>query len=227
MVRVRPVILYSRFHVSLLTTNSHVGYGSGAGFCETEEMQIGIGTRLRLVKLQADGRSSKLSSPVLRFKLLDNKLGGFISRPGNSQPCMLKLAKHLKILSFRRGNYNFAFICTEQCYALVSYKFEQRFPIHFFQFKFIQCSILYETTSVSTSDISKTLKKKKKKNVALENERRKKYLRNLGGQGSQHVPYEKWNLLAVDRPIVNPQTLSETAFFRKMPRVFAEGTRVA
>lgn len=27
--------------------------------------------------------------------------------------------------------------------------------------------------------------------------------------------------------IVNPQTLSETAFFRKMPRVFAEGTRVA
>lgn len=46
---------------------------------------------------------------------------------------------------------------------------------------------------------SKTTSKKRLR--PLGNERGKKYLRNLRGQGmSLHVPYEKWNLLAVDRP---------------------------
>lgn len=81
-----------------------------------------------------------------------------ISRPGNGQPSMSKLVKHLKILSFRCGNYNFAFICTEQCYEFVSYKFEQPFPSDFLvQIYSVFDFSSYETTSVSTS---KTLKKK-------------------------------------------------------------------
>lgn len=85
-----------------------------------------------------------------------------ISRPGNGQPSMSKLVKHLKILSFRCGNYNFAFICTEQCYEFVSYKFEQPFPSDFLvQIYSVFDFSSYETTSVSTS---KTLKK----NVALD-----------------------------------------------------------
>lgn len=82
-----------------------------------------------------------------------------ISRPGNGQPSMSKLVKHLKILSFRCGNYNFAFICTEQCYEFVSYKFEQPFPSDFLvQIYSVFDFSSYETTSVSTS---KTLKKKR------------------------------------------------------------------
>ena len=69
MVHVRPVILYSRFH-SLLTTNSHVVTDRGQAFVKPKRCKFDRDAVKASKTLAPIGRSSKLSSPVLRFKLL-------------------------------------------------------------------------------------------------------------------------------------------------------------
>lgn len=129
---------------------------------------------------------------------------------------MLKLVKHLK---------NIIFICahSEQCYEFVSYKFEQRF-------RFSSSNLFNVSIFLCAKQLRFLLKDYFEKKTSAFGKRTREEIFEKSSR-TRHVVAcpvrEVESARSEQTSIVNPQTLSETAFFRKMPRVFAEGTRVA